>query len=290
MRGTYGSHTLHAYGPGLQPLWQTTFDPAATGGSLGSHVTPVVDLDGDGHDELFVGERCLSLRDGRELFCCDRDTWRGHSDIVQPVWNAAEQRWYVWTTRESTEKTPPRLVLFDQSGRRVWSAVDQGHMDTGWAARVGPAGEPVVLGVKVGQKVRTAAGERRTGVVCHTFEAFTGRRADLGFDVYTTIPVDLNGDGIHELVKGYFEGDGTVYDRAGRKLGTTGGLSALHCQFTSRPGEQILSYHPDGTVRIWHDRNAVDTPAARARYAHPFYRANRRLTGVGYNLFNLGGI
>ena len=38
-------------------------------------------------------------------------------------------------------------------------------MDTGWAARLGKNGEPVVLGVKVGEKIRTAEGERRTGVV-----------------------------------------------------------------------------------------------------------------------------
>ena len=133
-------------------------------------------------------------------------------------------------------------------------------------------------------------GERRTGVVEYTFEPFSGKPVELGFKVYTTIPVDLNGDGIHELVKGYFEGDGTVLDRHGQVLGNTGGLSAIHSHFAGKPGEQILSYRRDGKLRIWHDRNAVDTPAAKARYESPFYRANQKLSGVGYNLFNLGGI
>ena len=291
MSGTYGPHTLHAYRAGLKPLWRTSFDPARVGGSLGSHLTPIVDIDQDGSDELFVGERCLSLRDGKELFCCDREAWKGHSDIIQPVWHAQEKLWYIWTCRETPDTTHgPRVAMFDHTGRRVWSDLESGHMDTGWAARVGPAGAPMVLGVKIGNKVRTASGERRTEVVNYTYEAFTGHRVEMGFDVYTTIPVDLNGDGVHELVRGYFEGDGSVYDRTGRKLGSTGGLSAIHCKFTSQPGEQILSYQPNGVVRIWYDRNAVDSAAAKARYATPFYQANRKLTGVGYNLFNLGGI
>ena len=290
LEGTYGPITLHAYGAGLKPLWQTTFDPAQAGGALGSHVTPVGDINRDGSDELFVGERCLSLRDGRELFCCDRPTWAGHSDIIQPVLDRANDRWLIWTCRESFENQGPRVALFDAQGRRVWNALAAGHIDTGWAARLGPSGEPVVLGVKVGQKVRTAEGERRTGVVEYAFEAGSGQPLELGFKAYTTIPVDLNGDGLHELVRGYFEGDGTVMDRQGRVLGKTGGLTALNSKFTGKPGEQMLSYHPDGKVRIWFDRNAADTPAARARYESRFYRTNQKLSGVGYNLFNLGGI
>jgi len=290
LEGTYGPITLQAYGAGLKPLWQTTSDPAQAGGALGSHVTPVVDIDGDGSDELFVGERCLSLRDGRELFCCDRQTWAGHSDIIQPVLDRATDRWLIWTCRESFENQGPRVALFDAQGRRVWSALAAGHMDTGWAARLGPSGEPVVLGVKVGQKIRTAEGERRTGVVEYAFEARSGKPLELGFKAYTTIPIDLNGDGILELVKGYFEGDGTVMDRQGRVLGKTGGLTALNSKFTGKPGEQMLSYHADGKMRIWFDRNAADTPAATARYQSRFYRTNQKLSGVGYNLFNLGGI
>jgi hypothetical protein len=290
LEGTYGPMRLHVHGAGMKPLWQTTVDPVKAGGSLGSHVTPVLDIDGDGSDELFLGERCIRLKDGKELFCCDRQAWSGHSDIIQPIFDRATDRWLIWTCRESFENQGPRVVMFDHRGQRLWSAVDRGHMDTGWAARLGPGGEHLVLGVKVGQKIRTAEGERRTGVVEYTFDALTGKPVDLGFKAYTTIPVDLNGDGIHELVRGYFEGDGTVIDRRGQVLGKTGGLTALNSKFTSKPGEQMLSYHPDGKVRIWFDRNASDMPAAKVRYESRFYRTNQKLSGVGYNLFNLGGI
>ena len=70
-------------------------------------------------------------------------------------------RWYLHTVRENYGDTPPRIVMFDDAGRRVWSAVDRGHIDTGWCARIGPGGEPVVLGVRIDKKLRSGAGERR---------------------------------------------------------------------------------------------------------------------------------
>lgn len=94
---------------------------------------------------------------------------------------------------------------------------------------------------------------------------------------------------MHELVKGYFEGDGTVLDRSGKVLGNIGGLSAMCSKFTRRPGEQILSFTKDGKVRIWADINAVDQQAARKRYQNRFYYTNQRMTACGYNLFTLGG-
>lgn len=112
----------------------------------------------------------------------------------------------------------------------------------------------------------------------------------MGFKVYTTIPVDLNGDGIHELVKGYFEGDGTLIDNKGKVIGNIGGHSAMASKFTSLPGEQILSYSNDGKIIIWADMNARDSKQAKARYANPFYKINQRQTGNGYNLFGVGGI
>jgi hypothetical protein len=288
-QGTYGPMAIQAWNPDMSLRWEHLIAEGAPG-SLGSHVTPVVDLNHDGVDELLWGERCIELDRGTELFCADRDSWQGHSDIVQPVLDYSANRWYIFTCRESMERVGPRIVMFDDRGERIWADLDSGHIDTGWAARLGANGEPVVLGVKVGAKVRTAEGERRTGVVEHIYEAFSGKRSESGFSVYTSIPVDLDGDGRHELVRGYFEGDGEVLDRHGRRLGNIGGLAAMASKFTALPGEQILSYSKDGKIRLWADRNAADRPEALRRYAHPFYRINRRQTGNGYNLFTLGGI
>ena len=288
-QGTYGSMSIQAWNPDMEKRWELTI-PENAKGCLGSHVTPVVDINNNGIDDILWGERCLEMDTGKELFCGDEDTWEGHSDIIQPVLGWKENKWYFHTCRENYSGQPPRLAFFNDQGKRVWGDVDAGHMDTGWAARLGKNREPVVLGVKVGEKIRTAEGERRTGVVEFTYEAFSGKKIDLGFNVYTTIPVDLNGDGIHELVKGYFEGDGTVIDNSGAELGNVGGLTAMASKFTSLPGEQILSYSKDGKITIWADINAEDSDAAIRRYRHPYYKVNQYQTGNGYNLFTLGGL
>jgi hypothetical protein len=284
-QGTYGLMALQGWNADLTTRWQHATDGS---GPQGSHMCAVADLRGNGVDGVFWGERHIEFDQGQELFRADGDTYEGHSDIVQPILDWDTGRWCIHTCRESSGT--PRVVCFDDQGERLWGDLERGHMDTGWGAHLGPNGEPIVLAVRVGEKLRSADGEFRQGVEEFTYEAFTGRPVDLGFSAYTTIPVDLNGDGRHELVKGYFEGDGTVLSADGEVVGNVGGLSAMASKFMDLPGEQVLSFSPDGIVRIWADRNAHDSPAALRRYAHPFYQANQRLTSSGYNLFNLGGI
>jgi hypothetical protein len=289
-QGTYDDMQLQGWKAGLSPRWAITV-PAKSAGARGSHMCAVTDLDNDGSDEVLWGERCISLDTGRQLFCCDEDRWSGHSDIVQPFHETASDRWFIHTCREQMSDTAPRMVVFDAMGNRVWSALETGHIDTGWAARLGNGSRHVVLGVRVGAKTRSAQGETRTQVESFTFDGLTGKPHALPFEPYTTIPVDVDGDGLHELVRGYFEGNGDVLNRNGAVLGNVGGLVAMASKLTRFPGEQILSYDKKrGRVMLWRDVNAQDSPAALARYAHPFYRTNQRLTACGYNLWNLGGI
>ena len=289
--GTKNYETIKCWNSDMSERWVYKKTPD-TPGCQGSHMSPIVDINNDGVDELLWGERCIELDKGKLLYCADEETWNGHSDIIEPILDKKTGLWYVFTCRESNNRAPdpPRVVLYDENGERVWSKLKEGHIDTGWAARIGKNGEPVVLGVKIGQKKRSAEGEYRVDAVENTFDAFTGKKIELGFNVYTTIPVDLNGDGIHELVKGYFEGDGTLLDNKGKVIGNVGGASAIASKFTGDPGEQILSYSKDGIIRIWVDRNAKDNKSALERYANPAYKLNQKQTGNGYNLFNLGGI
>ncbi len=288
-QGTYGAMAIQGWNKDMSSRWENKI-PSDAKGAAGSHVTPIVDINHDNIDDLLWGERCIELDKGTQLFCADEAVWEGHSDIIQPILDWKNKKWYFFTCRETHNNLGPRVVFYDDSGNRKWGDLGEGHIDTGWAARMGNRGETIVLGVKVGEKVRTAEGERRTGVVEQTYIALSGKKIDLGFKVYTSIPVDLNGDGIHELVKGYFEGDGTVLDNRGKVIGNIGGHSAMASKFTALPGEQILSYSKDGKIRIWADRNAKDTPDAIKRYKHPFYKTNQRQTGNGYNLFTLGGL
>jgi len=287
--GTKNYETIKCWNSDMSERWVYKKTPE-TPGCQGSHMSPIVDINNDGVDELLWGERCIELDKGKLLFCADEKTWNGHSDIIEPILDKKTGKWYFFTCRESNNGNPPRVVLFDEKGKRVWSALDEGHIDTGWAARIGKNGKPVVLGIKIGEKKRSSEGEHRVDVVENTFDAFSGERIDLGFSVYTTIPVDVNGDGIHELVKGYFEGDGALLNNSGKIIGNVAGASAIASKFTGDQGEQILSYSKDGIIRIWVDRNAKDNNIAKERYKNPFYKLNQKQTGNGYNLFNLGGI
>lgn len=289
-QGTYWSMHLQGWKPDMSQRWTVDIgkdDP----GARGSHITPVVDINADGVDELLWGERAIELDGGRELFCGDRDVYCGHSDVIQPIWNDADGRWgTIFTCRESDPGASPRVVAFDTQGNRKWGHVDAGHIDIGWAARLKDDRSHVTMAIRIGAKTCGPDGRFHQNMDEYTFDAETGAEHPLGFSVYRTIPVDLDGDGYHELVRGMPAGDGLVFDRHGREIGNVGGLVAMASKFLDLPGEQLLSFRPDGTVQMWADRNAEDRPEALRRYANPYYAACQRLYGVGYNLYILAGL
>ena len=288
-QGTYGAMRLQGLHPDMSERWLTVIDADAPG-ARGSHMCAVVDLNDDGTDEVLWGERCLSLDDGRQLFCADEDTYRGHTDIVQPILDRETGEWTIWTTRESDGQASPRVAMFDARGNRLWGDVDRGHMDMGWCARLGDGGEQVVWAGRITGKTCGPDGRSHATVDEFAYNARTGARIDLAFSAYRTTPVDLNGDGLHEIVRGQPSGDGEVLDRKGSRIGSVGGAVAMASKFMDLPGEQLLAYHDDGKLRIWVDANAEDSDAARARYQHPFYTLNQRFGVTGYNLVNLGGV
>lgn len=287
-QGTYGPMKIQGWNADMKRRWE--YSVPAHGGPRGSHMNPVVDIDQDGTDEIMWGERCVNVDTGKEVFVADRDVYSGHSDVIQPVFNYEDKRWYVYTCRESGES--PRIVLFDDHGRRVWSHLDKGHIDRGWAIR-GEVGQRIAYGLRIGSKKAGPEGFSRTGLEQFTYDLFTGKEVSLPLNLYKSFPVDLNGDGIHELVREASDGvDGGILNLQGAvlmKLGA-GEQVAMVSKFLDYAGEQILTYAHDGRVTFWRDRNARDTKEALARYRHPFYRKNQKLTATGYNLMNLGGL
>ena len=297
-QGTYGHMQFQAWriGPNgdLIPRWTHEVTRDAPG-ARGSHMCAVADLNEDGVDELLWGERCIELDTGRELFTADRDSYRGHSDIAQPWLDRSDGTWRFFACRESDRPAAPRVCMYDARGNRLWGHVDEGHMDIGWVARLGlgrtgEPGEYVAMSIRIGQKFCGPDGRWHNGTEEFSWDARTGEPLPLPFSAYRTIPVDLDGDGFHEIVRGQPSGDGEVWDARGTPLGSVSGPVAMASKLLDLPGEQLLSYREDGTVQLWADRNANDAPAALARYAHSFYRTNQRLTGAGYNLINLAGI
>ncbi len=288
-QGTYGSMFIQGWNSDMSIRWEHVIDKNAPG-ARGSHMCPITDLDGDGIEELMWGERCIELDSGKELFCADRDVYNGHSDIIQPFLDKKCGKWFIFTCRESEHETAPRVALYDSTGNRVWSDVEHGHMDLGWVARVGENGENIAAAIRIVGKSCGPDGRHHSGLSEFTYNALSGEPYTLPFSAYRMIPVDLNGDGYHELVRGAPSGNGEVIDRFGNAIGNVGGPVALASKFFDYPGEQILSYSEDGVLHIWADQNAKDSETAKARYNHPFYKANQRIMANGYNWWVLSGI
>jgi hypothetical protein len=288
-QGTYGVMTLQAWNPDMSRRWEHTI-PLNSPGARGSHMTPIVDFDGDGIDEVMWGERRIELDKGKELFCADRAVYKGHSDVIQPFLEERTGQWRSFTCRESDLAAKPRIVVFDHRGERQWGALDFGHIDMGWVAHLHHTRDFVAMGIRIGQKTLGPTGRFRTKIEEFVFNAVTGEPMELPFKVYETLPVDLNGDGVHELVYGHAGASGDVIDGQGRRLGNVGGTVSFAAKLLEAPGEHLVVFTKSGTVRIWRDTNAHDSAAALRRYAHPFYRANVRLTATASNHINLGGL
>ncbi len=289
--GTYSDMRLQSWDSEFNLLWELEI-PNDKDGARGSHMTAVFDLDGDGNDEFMWGERCIEMASGKYKFIADREEYWGHSDVVQPVWNRKEKSWYIYTCRE-TGKFSPRVVLYDAKGNRVWSDLEEGHMDMGWCGMLGEEGAPVSMSIRIGHKVAGPDGFIRSDYDAFIYDTFSGKRIDPPYPVFSTLPVDLNGDGIHELICAVGEqGDGNFYDNKGNILGKAGKEAhvAMASKFLDLPGEQVLLYFPDGRIQIWADKNAKDNKRAKARYASSFYKVNQKLTAAGYNIVNLGGL
>jgi hypothetical protein len=293
-QGTYGNMGIQAWDPGMIPRWEILITEDEEG-ARGSHMCPILDIDSDGSDELLWGERCIGLDRGDYLFIADRELYKGHSDVIQPTLNWSENKWYIFTCRESGDQgqIKPRVVMFDDRGQRVWTDLEFGHMDMGWTAQVGPEMGAIAFTISRGGKTAGPDGFFRTDVKECAYDAFSGHPVQLPFNAYNTIPVDLDGDGFHEFASAMDEqSDKKVYNLKGEIIGDLGEkvYLAMASKILERPGEQILCYYPDGTVRIWGDKSAVDSERAKKRYMHPYYKNCQRLTGTGYNLSNLGGL
>lgn len=293
-QGTYGNMGIQAWDPGMKLRWELLI-PDDGKGARGSHMCPVIDIDSDGSDELLWGERCIGIDQGDYLFIADRDVYDGHSDVIQPTLNWMENKWYIFTCRESGDQgqIKPRVVMFDDLGNRVWTDLETGHMDMGWTAQTGAEKSTIAFTISRGKKIAGPDGFFRTDVVEYAYEAFSGQPLDLPFNAYNTVPVDLDGDGYHEFASAMDEqSDKKVYNIRGETIGNLGEKAylAIASKILDAPGEQILCYYPDGTIRIWGDKNAVDSERARKRYENPYYKLCQSLTGTGYNLSNLGGL
>jgi hypothetical protein len=97
----------------------------------------------------------------------------------------------------------------------------------------------VASAIRIGHKTCGPDGRHHTDTTELTFDALTGKPLALGFSTYGTVPVDLNGDGCHELVRGRASRNGEVLDRHGQVVGSLGAPAAMFSKFMD-----ALARHP----------------------------------------------
>ncbi len=285
-QGTYRDMWLQGYNADMSKRWDIRIPFGE--GARASHLCPVLDFDEDGVDELFWGERLISLDDGHELFCGDKDRYLGHSDIVAPFVDDATGNKYIFTCREDYEQEgEPRVVTYDAKGERAWTAVPSvGHMHNAWLANFGPNHRKIAMSMRITRRVINNA-IVDTEPEDFYFDAVTGEELHnvLPFVGHEFMPVDFNGDGNHEFYGTKGPWKGYVLDAEGNCLGFVGGRDVVRSgKLFKWPGELLMVYYPEeGKVRIWGDADAVESDYCRKRFANPYHERMQHFMGTGYN-------
>ncbi len=285
-QGCYTDMYLQGWGRGMVKLWEKTI-PESDPGPRASHLTPVLDLNGDGVDKIYWGERVLSVLTGEEVFNFAPD-FHGHSDILVPFLDYSENKMYVYTCREDHE-TPgqKRINVFNADGSLKWGAVDTGHMHTGWVATVFDGYGKLAMAEHHEWRPNTEAGSD-SGMTMHTlehylFNAVTGERAAFSLPVPLgdVAPADIDGDGYSEFI-----GCGKIFDRFGKLLAEYPGYRVRSGRILEEyPGEQLMT-NENGKIFIWADLDARDGEIMKIRLSYRFPLLLQKLTASGYNSNN----
>ena len=280
-QGTYGDMFLQAYNSDMSLRWERVIG-ADEPGPRSSHAISVFDFNEDGVDEVFWGERLISIDDGHDVVVCTDGEFRGHSDTVLPF-RAPDGNMYIYTCREDKDFVGCwRVVTYDAQGNVVWRAVQSevtgyntNHMHIGWVMTTKPDYRKIALAVKIEPIAMHIPSET------YLFDALTGEPVTYDFPIplHKCVPVDLNGDGFHE-----FFAEGVLYDTDGKVLCRPGGTNMNMTKLFGYPGEQLICYYPGETkVRIWGDVDAVDSDYMKKRYENGYLKHMTQLTGSGYN-------
>jgi len=290
-QGTYENMYLQGWDHTMQKRWDVLIKDSDPG-PRASHTTPVMDFNGDGVDELFWGERLLSLDDGHEVIDYAPD-FHGHSDVVIPFMDYTTGEWYIYTCREGGEQPGvKRVVCFQKNGRIAWERIDEGHIHNGWIAAIGEDYGKIAMCMRH-RFVPGGIGFEHMEDGIFFFDAVTGETVDPGLPCKGTdlLPIDINGDGYHEflvidgpLKNAILDRHGNVLDHLPQECDSNMGESLRLGKLMNAPGEQLLLQKKGTTlVQLYGDSEAEDGDIIRRRYAIPYLTFMQKLMASGYN-------
>ena len=174
-RGLYFKQVLCAYDINLNKLWERflgkEIEPRfgnkyidklwsffSNDKSRDSHSLPIADVDGNGTEEIFWGEHCIT-KDGDDLWKVkDGMPYYGHPDIVYPadiIPNLPGLETFYCREGWSGKQEPNiGFLLVDKSGKTIWAKWGLTHVDGGWADKVVPnLAEPQLFAFDIQKKV-----------------------------------------------------------------------------------------------------------------------------------------
>lgn len=286
-QGTYGNMYLQGWNNNMEKRWEIVIKDSDPG-PRASHVTPVMDFNDDGVDELFWGERLISMDDGHEVIDYAPD-YKGHSDLICPYMDYKTGDWYIFTCREGDDQEGVKRVFsFKKEGGIAWEQVDYGHMHTAWSANVLDGYGKIFMAMR--QKFQPDdSGFVHVLDGIFYFDAYTGEPVDFKLPCLGTevLPIDLDGDGYHEFLVTRGDLAGSVLDRHGEVMTTMpegfGGKIRMG-KILDAPGEHLMIKKPNSSiVQIVGDVEAVDGEIMQKRYALPYLRFMQKLMATGYN-------
>jgi len=254
-------HHIWAFDRNMRLLWKV-HDP---GGYRTCHHPELIDIDGDGRDEVMAGYTLLD-DDGRELWTLKSektDLARGHLDCCRVVRSGKRPEDFrlVLTCCSAND-----VVLVDGKGRTIWEITGH-HFESADVGEVRPdvPGREIVVDVDhrpYGESPTWIISEdgRRLGIVMTNYS----RHHDL---------VDWNGDGVDEIVLGHAR---SICDGHGRRVATLApaGLEGLNRRAEGDPepfvfvgdvtgdGREDVVLHTAERIEIYANP-AVGTPPKR---------------------------
>ena len=291
-QGTYANMYLQGWNDDHMPRWELTIRKEDIG-PRASHVTPVLDINGDGVDELFWGERILSVDDGHEIIDLAPD-YHGHSDVVIPYRNYETGEWLIFTCREDDEREgQKRVQVFRPDGSKAWEDVDYGHMHTAWAANMKDGFGKIIMVMRERFVPDEYGLEHELDGIFY-YDAFTGEKTEVSLPCKGTevCPLDIDGDGYHEFYVTEGEYRGCILNRFGEIIARLPGDGKDYIDYTIRigkinrsPGEQLMiCKEKDNTkVYVFGDADAAEGDIMKKRYEMPYLTFMQKLMASGYN-------